>query len=120
MINLGQIALIGLMAAAGAVGCTASETPQANDRDVGLARDDVARAPAAAERRAAKPIGAVAEQGKYDMEMAQADGNHQMAIHKCEVLSGMQAKACRAQADADYEMLKSIAKTQYPDLASAR
>jgi hypothetical protein len=118
-----RVTFISLTAAAALYGCTSSESPQANARDVAAARDYAAAEQADATRRAARRIGNAMEQvqrGKYDVEMSQADGNHQIAIQKCEVLSGAQHKACLAQADADYEMLKSIAKTQYPNLASAR
>ncbi len=121
--NKTRLAWIGLAAAGALCGCSSSESPQANARDVAAARDYAAAEEADADRRAARRIGAAVEQvqrSKYDVEMAQADGNHQIAVQKCEVLAGAQRKACVAQADADYEMLKSIAKTQYPDLASAR
>jgi hypothetical protein len=126
MASLGKntrLALLGLAAAGALCGCSGAESPQANARDVAAARDYAAAEEADANRRAARRLGAAVEQvqrSKYDVELAQADGNHQIAVQKCEVLAGAQRKACVAQADADYEMLKSIAKTQYPDLASAR
>jgi hypothetical protein len=119
----GRLALVGFVATTPLYGCTGAESPQANAKDVAAARDYAVQEEAEATRRAARRVGAAVEQverGKYDVEIAQADGNHQIAVQKCEVLTGAQRNACVAQADADYEMLKSIAKTQYPDLANAR
>src|ERR1700722_14617148 len=42
--------------------------------------------------------------------MAQADGDHKVAIQKCEAASGDAQKACKDQADAKYDLAKANAK----------
>jgi hypothetical protein len=101
MTRLGHFTFIGLAAAVCAGGCSGPGSAHSDATDAALVRPALRGT-------------------KYGVEMAQADVNHQLGLQKCQVLSGVQGKACRAQVDADYEMLKSIAKTQYPELASAR
>jgi hypothetical protein len=48
--------------------------------------------------------------GAYDVAMAQADGDHKVALQKCDALSGDSQKACRDQADAKYDLAKANAK----------
>jgi len=42
--------------------------------------------------------------------LAKADGDHQVAIQKCETLQGHDQQVCKDQADADYEAVKANAK----------
>jgi hypothetical protein len=41
-----------------------------------------------------------------------AEGAHKVALAQCESLSGANQKACRDQADADYQTAKSQAKQE--------
>jgi len=42
--------------------------------------------------------------------MAKADGNHKIALEKCNVLSGDAQSKCKDVADADYTAAKANAK----------
>jgi hypothetical protein len=42
--------------------------------------------------------------------MAQADGDHKVALQKCDAFSGDSQKACKDQADAKYDLSKANAK----------
>jgi hypothetical protein len=46
----------------------------------------------------------------YEVAVARADGDHKIAIQKCDALEGHNQKICKEQADADYEVEKSDAK----------
>jgi hypothetical protein len=48
--------------------------------------------------------------GAYDVAMAQADGDHKVALQRCDGLSGDSQKACKDQADAKYDLAKANAK----------
>jgi hypothetical protein len=47
---------------------------------------------------------------EYDVAVAQADGQRKIAKEKCETMSGDAQKACKDQADADYESAKAQAR----------
>lgn len=46
----------------------------------------------------------------YEVAVARADGDHKIAIQKCDALEGREQKACKDQADADYDVAKADAK----------
>ncbi|HEX4376851.1 MAG TPA: hypothetical protein VHZ99_06860, partial [Steroidobacteraceae bacterium] len=46
----------------------------------------------------------------YDTATTEAQGRHDVAIKKCEILAGDQQKACKDQADAALEQAKANAK----------
>jgi hypothetical protein len=46
----------------------------------------------------------------YDVAVARADGDHKIAIQKCDALEGHDQKVCKDQADADYDAAKANAK----------
>ena len=46
----------------------------------------------------------------YNVAVAQADGDHKVALQKCETLQGHDQQVCKDQADADYEAAKANAK----------
>ena len=48
--------------------------------------------------------------GAYDVAMAQADGDHKVALQRCDGLAGDPQKACKDQADAKYDLAKANAK----------
>ena len=46
--------------------------------------------------------------------MAQAEGDHKVALERCEALPEDQQEACKDQADADFEAAKAAAETTPP------
>ena len=46
----------------------------------------------------------------YEVAVARADGDHKIAIQKCDALEGRDQKACKDRADADYDVAKADAK----------
>jgi len=46
----------------------------------------------------------------YNVALAKADGDHQVATQKCDTLQGHDQQVCKDQADADYEAAKANAK----------
>ena len=82
-----MLSFVALLAIAVASGCNHAKLP-------GAAANDVAAAQAmrASEVADAKP----------DVAMAQADGDHKVALQKCDALSGDSRKACKDQADVKY------------------
>jgi hypothetical protein len=46
----------------------------------------------------------------YDVAVARADGDHKIAVQKCDTLEGHDQKVCKDQADADYDAAKANAK----------
>ncbi len=106
--NLKQtvIALIGFAALGSLVACNNAKSPDAAARDIAAANNSAAHEVADAQRDAQKDMSADA----YSVAMAQADGDHKIALQKCETLQGHDQQVCKDQADADYEAAKANAK----------
>jgi hypothetical protein len=118
------IALAGLLVLAGAAGCNKQKSPDAVASDVANAQQKAAGEVADARQDAAKDSeGAAAKvdekskdlddtnaRGAYDVAIAQADGDHKVATEKCQAMAGDAQKACKDQADADYDLAKANAK----------
>jgi hypothetical protein len=118
------IGLAGLFVLFGAAGCNQQKSPDAVANDVAKAADKASAEVAAARKDAVQDsVGAAAKvedkavdldntnaKGAYDIAVARADGNHQVAIEQCKVASGDAQKACKDQADADYDLAKANAK----------
>ncbi len=49
-----------------------------------------------------------------DTAMAKAEGDHKVAIERCEAMAGDQQKACKEEADAQYEAAKAAADLPGP------
>ena len=106
-------------------GCNNAKSPDAVATDVASAQQkraaEVADAKKDAAKEAAKADAKVGDKandlntttakGAYDVAMAQADGDHKVALQKCEALSGDAQKACKDQADAKYDLAKANAKS---------
>jgi hypothetical protein len=99
-------ALSGLVALGSLTACNNAKSPDAAARDVAAANDAAANKIADAQRDAQKDMSSDA----YKVALAKADGDHQVAIQKCDTLQGHDQQVCKDQADADYEAAKANAK----------
>jgi hypothetical protein len=118
------LSFVALLAIAAASGCNNAKSPDAVAKDVAEAQAKRASEVANAQHDAAKDsdkaegkvddktvdLNNVNAKGAYDVAMAQADGDHQVALQKCDALSGDSQKACKDQADAKYDLSKANAK----------
>ena len=86
--------------------CNNAKSPDAAAKDIAAADQSAAAKVADAQRDAQKDMSADA----YNVAVAQADGDHKVAIQKCETLQGHDQQACKDQADADYDAAKANAK----------
>jgi hypothetical protein len=115
--------MIGILATALACGCDSAKSPAALAADVAAARQQAsvevmdARKDAAknVENAAANPDGTskgldnVGASTAYDVAVAQADGDHNVAIQQCLALMGEAQKSCKERADAGYDQAKTHA-----------
>ena len=118
------VSMIALLAVAMASGCNNAKSPDSVSNDVASAQAKRASEVADAKQDAAKDANKAEAKvddktndlehtnakGAYDVAMAQADGDHKVAIQKCEAASGDAQKACKDQADAKYDLAKANAK----------
>lgn len=116
--------LVALLTVTTMSGCNNAKSPDAVSKDVATAQEKRASEVADAKQDAAKDENKAAAKvddkandlnnanakGAYDVAMAQADGDHKVAIQKCDALSGDAQKACKDQADAKYDLAKANAK----------
>ena len=119
-----MLSIVALLAVAAASGCDHAKSPDAVANDVAAAQAKRASEVADAKQDAAKDadkaeakvdekttdLNNVDAKGAYDVAMAQADGDHKVALQKCDAFSGDSQKACRDQADAKYDLAKANAK----------
>lgn len=113
-----------LLAMTALSGCNKAKSPDSVAKDVASAQDKRASEVTDARQDAAKAqdkaeskvddktadLNNANAKGAYDVAMAQADGDHKVALQKCEGLSGDSQKACKDQADAKYDLAKANAK----------
>jgi hypothetical protein len=118
------LSFVALLALGAVAGCNNAKSPDAVANDVANAqakraaevadaKQDAAKASDKAEAKIddkATDLNNVNAKGAYDVAMAQADGDHKVALQKCDALSGDSQKACRDQADAKYDLSKANAK----------
>jgi hypothetical protein len=118
------VSLVALLAVAAASGCNNAKSPDAVANDVTAAQAKRASEVADARQEAAKDSNQAEAKvddktndlnnsnakGAYDVAMAQADGDHKVALQRCDGLSGDSQKACKDQADAKYDLAKANAK----------
>jgi hypothetical protein len=118
------ISTAAVLAIAALSGCNNAKSPDAVANDVAAAQAKRASQVANAKQDAAKDenkaeakvddktndLNNVNAKGAYDVAMAQADGDHKVALQKCEAASGDAQKACKDQADAKYDLAKANAK----------
>ena len=90
--------------------CNKAEDPAETKADVAEAQSeaqvDVAESQADANKDAME--------NQEDTAMAKAEGDHKVAIERCEALAAEQQKICKDQADADYESAKAAADLPGP------
>ena len=115
--------MIGILAMVLACGCNSAKSPAAVATDVAAARQQASTEVTDARKDAAKTIGSatanadssskdlneVGAKSAYDVAVAQADGDHNVAIQQCLALTGEAQKSCKERADAGYDQAKTHA-----------
>jgi hypothetical protein len=116
--------MIALLTTALACGCNNAKSPAAVATDVAAARQQASTEVTDARKDAAKKVddaGAtnangsskdlndVGAKSEYDVTVAQADGDHNVAIQQCLALTGEAQKSCKERADAAYDQAKTHA-----------
>src|ERR1700722_9595549 len=115
--------MIVMLTMALACGCDSAKSPAALAPDLAAARQQASTEVTDARKDAAKNIDSAAENADgsskdlnnvsartaYDVSVAQADGNHNVAIQQCLALTGDAQKSCKDRADADYDQAKTHA-----------
>jgi len=105
-------------------GCNNAKSPDAVAKDVATAEQKASTEVANSEKDAGKDIGKAAEKvddklvdlnnaaakDAYNITLAKADGDRKVALANCAALSGDAQKACKDQADADYNAAKANAR----------
>ncbi len=105
-------------------GCDNAKSPEDVAKDVAKAEQKASNEVAKSEDNAAKDLSKAANnvddkliafnndaaRDAYNLAVAQADGDHRVAIAKCAALAGDVQKTCKDQADADYGAAKANAK----------
>jgi hypothetical protein len=116
--------LAAVLASSALAGCNNAKSPDAVAKDVADARAKRDSEVASAKQEAAKSEGKAESKvddktadlnnanakGAYDVAMAQADGDHKVALQRCDSISGDSQKACKDRADAQYDLAKANAK----------
>ena len=115
--------MIGILTAALACGCNSAKSPAAVATDVAAARQQASTEVTDARKDAAKNVDSAAAnvdgsskdlndagaKAAYDVAVAQADGDHSVAIQQCSALTGEAQKSCNERADAAYDQAKTHA-----------
>jgi hypothetical protein len=118
------ISIISLTILALAAGCDHAKSPQAAANDIAAAKQSAAQEVADAHQEAAKDINSASKElqdksgeladsnakAAYDVALAQADGDHKIAIQECMTREGAGQKLCKDKANADYDAAKANAK----------
>ena len=115
--------MIGILTTALACGCNSAKSPAAVAADVAAARQQASIEVTDARKDAAKNVDGAAANADgssmdfndvgaktaYDVAVAQADGDHNVAIQQCLALIGEAQKSCKERADAGYDQAKTHA-----------
>ena len=105
-------------------GCNNAKSPDAVAKDVATAEQKAATEVANSENSASKDLGKAADKvddklvalnnaaakDSYEIAVAKADGDRKVALANCQAASGDAQKACKDQANADYDAAKANAK----------
>jgi hypothetical protein len=102
-----RISWIGVAALGLLTACNNAKSPDTAAKDLAAADQSAAKEVAQAQHDAQKDMSADA----YNVAVAQADGDHKIAIQKCETLQGHDQQVCKDQADAEYDAAKANAKS---------
>jgi hypothetical protein len=106
MIRATLLALIGV-ASLGALGaCNNAKSPDTASRDIAEANQSANHEVAKAQQDQQKDMSA----DTYNVALAQADGDHKVALQKCDTMQGHDQQLCKDQADANYDAAKANAK----------
>ena len=115
--------IIGILTTALACGCNNAKSPAAVAADVAVARQQASIEVTATQKDAAKNVDSAAAnadapskdlndvgaRAAYDVAVAQADGDHSVAIQQCSALTGEAQKSCKERADARDDQAKTQA-----------
>jgi hypothetical protein len=115
--------MIGILTTALACGCNSAKSPAAVATDVAAARQQASTEVTDARKDAAKNVDSAAAnadapskdlndvgaRAAYDVAVAQADGDHSVAIQQCSALTGEAQKSCKERADARDDQAKTQA-----------
>ena len=115
--------MIGILTTALACGCNSAKSPAAVATDVAAARQQASAELTDTRKDAAKDIDSAAANvdgsskdlnvasttAAYDVAVAQADGDHGVAIQQCSALTGEAQKSCKERADARDDQAKTQA-----------
>jgi membrane-bound lytic murein transglycosylase B len=115
--------MIGILTLALACGCNSAKSPAAVATDVAAARQQASAEVTDARTEAANNVDSAAANAggsskdindagartAYDVAVAQADGDHNVAIQQCLALTGEAQKSCKERADAAYDQAKTHA-----------
>lgn len=115
--------MLGILTTALACGCNSAKSPAAVATDVAEARQQASIEVTNARKDAAKNVDSAAANADssskelndvdaktaYDVAVAQADGEHNVAIQQCLALTGEAQKSCKERADAGYDQAKTRA-----------
>jgi hypothetical protein len=101
-----MLTLIGAAALVALSACNNAKSPDNEAKDLAAANQSASNEVADAQRDAQTD----ASKDAYSVAIAQADGDHKIALQKCEALQGHDQDSCKQQADADYEAAKANAK----------
>jgi hypothetical protein len=115
--------VIGILTTALVCGCNSAKSPAAVATDVAAARQQASTEVTDAREDAAKNVDSAAANvggsskdlndasatAAYDVAVAQADGDHSIAIQRCSALTGEAQKSCKERADTDYDQAKTHA-----------
>lgn len=115
--------MIGILTTALACGCNSAKSPAAVATDVAAARQQATTEVTDTRRDAAKNVDSAAAnvdssskdlneanaRAAYDVAVAQADGDHGVAIQQCSALTGEAQKSCNERADTRLDQAKTHA-----------
>jgi hypothetical protein len=115
--------MIGVLTTVFACGCNSAKSPAAVATDVAAARQQASTEVTDARKDAAKNVDSAAAnvdgsskdlndasaRAAYDVAVAQADGDHGVAIQQCSALTGEAQKSCKDRADARNDQAKTQA-----------
>lgn len=100
------LGLLGVATLVLASGCNNAKSPDAAAKDIEAAQVTASKEVADAKHDEQKDLSSDA----YQVAVAKADGDHKVAVEKCEMLQGHDQRVCKDQADADYDAAKANAK----------
>jgi nickel-dependent lactate racemase len=115
--------MIGILTTALLCGCNGAKSPAAVATDVAAARQQASTEVTDARKDAAqtvdkaaanadgssKDLNEVDAKTAYDVAVAQADGDHNVAIQQCLAVTGAAQKSCKERADASFDQAKTQA-----------